>query len=75
MRIQTIANGDLFWLNLEKPTREIVETELTVRGYLFYELDIEECLSKRHISKIANYLLILFVRHLEDSICKGDMSS
>src|SRR5215831_13762876 len=63
MEIETITNGDLVWINIEKPTRETIEIELTKRGYPFHELDIEDSLSKRHIPKIskyANHIFILF---------------
>jgi magnesium transporter len=63
VRIDTITNKDLIWINIEKPTRETIEKELTKRGYPFHELDIEECLSKSHIPKIskyADYIFILF---------------
>ena len=63
VRIDTITNRDLIWINIEKPTREIIEKELTKRGYPFHELDIEECLSKSHIPKVtkyADYIFILF---------------
>src|SRR5215831_16250369 len=63
VRMDTITNKDLIWINIEKPTREIIEKELTKRGYPFHELDIEECLSKSHIPKVtkyADYIFILF---------------
>jgi magnesium transporter len=63
LRLDTITNKDLIWINIGKPTREILEKELTKRGYPFHELDIEECLSKSHIPKItkyADYIFILF---------------
>lgn len=72
MRIETITNGDLIWINIEKPTRETIESEPTKGGYPFHELDIEDCLSKRHIPKIAkyaDYIFILFIISLSFYIC------
>jgi magnesium transporter len=63
VRMDTTTNKDLIWVNIEKPSRDILEKELTKRGYPFHELDIEECLSKSHISKVtkyADYIFILF---------------
>lgn len=60
MRIETITKGDLIWINIEKPTLETIESELTKGGYPFHELDIEDCLSKRHR---AYYIFILFHYH------------
>lgn len=61
MRIDTITNGDLIWINMDKPSWETIETELTKGGYPFHELDIEDCLSKRHIQKIAKYVDYIFI--------------
>jgi len=58
MATETITNSDLVWINIEKPTRETIEAELTKKGYPFHELDIEDCLSKRHIPKISKYQII-----------------
>lgn len=61
MGIETITNGDLIWINIMNPTRETIEVELTKRAYPFHELDIEDCLSKRHIPKIAKYVNYIFI--------------
>lgn len=61
LRLDTITNKDLIWINIEKPTRGILEEELTKRRYPFHELDIEECLSKSHIPKITKYSDYIFI--------------
>lgn len=58
-----VANGGLTWINLESPTRDILEKEVASRGYLFHELNIEDCLSKSQVAKIdkhTDYIFILF---------------
>lgn len=63
LRLDTITNNDLIWINIEKPTREILEEELTSRGYHFHELNIADSLSKHQIPKIdkyGDYIFILF---------------
>lgn len=58
-----VANGGLTWINLERPTRDILEKEVASRGYLFHELNIEDCLSKSQVAKIdkhTDYIFILF---------------
>ncbi|MGB7664286.1 MAG: CorA family divalent cation transporter, partial [Nitrososphaeraceae archaeon] len=62
-RIDTVVNGGLTWIDLDKPTRDIMEKELANRGYFFHELNIEDCLSKRQVPKVDNqtdYVFILF---------------
>jgi magnesium transporter len=62
-RIDTIANGGLTWIDLDKPTRDTMEKELANRRYLFHELNIEDCLSKRQVAKVdkqTDYVFILF---------------
>jgi hypothetical protein len=57
LRLDTITNKELIWINIEKPTRETLEKELTKSGYPFHELDIEECLSKRYYVAV----LLIFI--------------
>ena len=79
--MDTITNKDLIWINIEKPTREMIEKELTKRGYPFHELDIEECLSKSHIPKITKYSEYIFILfrfpsisfHTNDSISRTNL--
>jgi magnesium transporter len=63
VKLDSITNHGLTWINIEKPTRGTMEKELASRGYHFHELNIEDCLSKRQIAKIdkyADYIFILF---------------
>lgn len=62
-RLDTVVNGGLTWINLERPSRDTMEKEIAIRGYPFHELNIEDCLSKSQIAKIdkhADYIFMLF---------------
>jgi len=62
-RLDTVANGGLTWINLERPSRDMIEKEVISKGYPFHELNIEDCLSKSQVAKIdkhTDYLFILF---------------
>lgn len=62
-RLETVVNGDLTWINLERPSRDTMEKEISSRGYPFHELNIEDCLSKSQIAKIdkhTDYIFMLF---------------
>ena len=48
----TIVNEGLTRINLERPSRDILEKEVASRGYLFHELIIEDCLSKSQVAKL-----------------------
>ena len=58
--LDTITNKGLIWLNIERPTREIV-MEMLGRHYHFHELNLEDCLSKIQIPKIDRYSDHIFV--------------
>jgi hypothetical protein len=45
-----VVNGGLTWINLERPSRDILEKEAVSRGYLFHDLNIEDCLSKSQVA-------------------------
>ena len=67
-RIDTVSNEGLTWINIEKPTREILEKMLVRSGYHFHELDIEDCLSKIQIPKIDKHAEYIFsVLHFPSS--------
>jgi magnesium transporter len=62
-RLDTVVNGGLTWINLERPSRDMMEKEVISKGYPFHELNIEDCLSKSQVAKIekhTDYLFILF---------------
>ena len=54
-----IRNRDLFWVNLEKPTRE--KLELLSKTFPIHELNMEDCLSKNQLPKIDRYEDHVFV--------------
>ena len=61
-RSDTITNKGLTWINIERPTREVM-TEMLRNGYPFHELNIEDSLSKIQIPKIdrhSDYIFIIF---------------
>ena len=51
--VQTITNNDLIWIDVQNPTRNIME-ELSEK-YHFHELSVEDSLSKIEIPKIDKY--------------------
>jgi magnesium transporter len=57
--IESISNGKLTWINIEKPTREKMKT--LERYYSFHELNLEDCLSKIQIPKVDRYEDHVFV--------------
>ena len=51
--VQTITNNDLIWIDVQNPTRNIMQ-QLSEK-YHFHELSIEDSLSKIEIPKIDKY--------------------
>src|SRR5918995_2363799 len=51
--VQTITNNDLTWMNVQNPTRNIMQQ--LAEKYHFHELSIEDSLSKIEIPKIDKY--------------------
>jgi magnesium transporter len=58
--LDTVTNEGLTWMNIEKPTREIME-KLLESGYHFHELNIEDCISKIQIPKVDKYADHIFI--------------
>jgi magnesium transporter len=59
-KLDTIANKGLTWLNIERPTREML-MEILGKHYHFHELNLDDCLSKIQIPKIDRYSDHIFV--------------
>ena len=57
--IRTITWGDLTWIDIIQPTEET--TRYLGENYKFHPLDLEDCLSRRQLSKIEEYPQYLFV--------------
>lgn len=53
MSIESVTNNGLTWINIQKPTREIMN--VIGKRYNFHELNIEDSLSKTQIPKIDRY--------------------
>ncbi len=65
--IETITWGDLTWVNIQSPTER--ETEWLAKNYQFHQLALDDCLSRKQISKIdvyAGYLFFIFHYPLYD---------
>ncbi len=61
LRMEQIVQGELTWLNIEKPTRR--ELDCLAQDYHFHPLDLDDCLSRIQRPKIDeydNYLFIVF---------------
>jgi magnesium transporter len=58
LNIESITYGDLTWVNIESPTRQ--ETEWLARNYQFHPLALDDCLSRKQISKLDVYPGYLF---------------
>jgi magnesium transporter len=59
-QVDTITNNGLTWLNIERPSREVL-MEILGKHYHFHELNLEDCLSKIQIPKIDRYGDHIFV--------------
>src|SRR4030042_919501 len=51
-------NG-LTWINIEEPTK--AETDYLAQNYLFHQLDLDDCLSRKQRPKIDEYDDYLFI--------------
>ena len=58
LNIETITYGDLTWVNIESPTKR--EIEWLAKNYQFHPLALDDCLSRKQISKIDVYPGYLF---------------
>jgi magnesium transporter len=56
--IETITWGDLTWVNIQSPTER--ETEWLAKTYDFHPLALDDCLSRKQISKLDVYPGYLF---------------
>ena len=59
LNIETVAWGDLTWVNIEPPTER--ETEYLAQNYPFHPLDLDDCLSRIQRPKIDAYEDYLFL--------------
>ena len=59
LNLETVAWGDLTWVNIEKPTEQ--ETEYLAQNYPFHPLDLDDCLSRIQRPKIDEYKDYLFL--------------
>ena len=57
--MKTLTWGDLTWIDIVQPTEET--TKYLAENYKFHPLDMEDCLSRRQLSKIEEYPQYLFV--------------
>jgi magnesium transporter len=58
LNIETITYNDLTWVNIESPTER--EIEWLANNYHFHPLALDDCLSRKQISKIDVYPGYLF---------------
>jgi len=61
LHIETITWGDLTWVNIQSPTER--ETQWLAENYNFHQLALDDCLSRKQISKIdvfPGYLFFIF---------------
>jgi magnesium transporter len=57
-RVESITWGDLTWVNIQSPTKR--EIEWLAKNYQFHPLTLDDCLSRKQISKIDVYPGYLF---------------
>jgi magnesium transporter len=58
LNVETITYGDLTWVNIESPTKR--EIEWLAQNYQFHTLALDDCLSRKQISKLDVYPGYLF---------------
>jgi magnesium transporter len=58
LNVETITYGDLTWVNIESPTKR--EVEWLAENYQFHPLALDDCLSRKQISKLDVYPGYLF---------------
>ncbi|MBA7506426.1 Cobalt/magnesium transport protein CorA [subsurface metagenome] len=59
LNLESLAWGDLTWVNIERPTER--ETEYLAQNYSFHPLDLDDCLSRIQRPKIDEYKDYLFL--------------
>jgi magnesium transporter len=57
-KVETITYGDLTWINIPSPTKQ--DIEWLAQNYQFNPLALDDCLSRRQISKLDVYPGYLF---------------
>jgi len=57
--LESLAWGDLNWVNIESPTEQ--ETEYLAQNYPFHPLDLDDCLSRIQRPKMDEYKDYLFL--------------
>ena len=60
LNLESLAWGDLTWVNIEKPAES--EIEYLAQNYPFHPLDLDDCLSRIQRPKIDEYKDYLFRR-------------
>ncbi len=58
LNIETITYGDLTWVNIELPTKR--EIEWLAQNYQFHQMALDDCMSRKQISKLDVYPGYLF---------------
>jgi len=58
LNIETVTHGDLTWVNIVSPTER--ETEWLAQNYQFNPMALDDCLSRKQISKLDVYPGYLF---------------
>jgi len=59
MNSKTIAFGDMTWVDIVEPSEDV--KKYLAENYCFHPLDLDDCLSRRQLSKIDEYEQYLFV--------------
>jgi magnesium transporter len=59
LNLKTVSWGDLTWVDIVQPTR--VATDYLAGHYHFHPLDLDDCLSRKQLSKVDEYPQYLFV--------------
>jgi len=71
LNIKTIQQGDLTWVDISDPSEEA--KKFLTENYKFHPMDIEDCFSRRQLSKVdeyENYLFIVFHFPVYDKVTK-----
>ena len=71
LRVESITFGDLTWINIVSPTER--ETEWLAKTYDFHPLALDDCLSRKQISKVdvyPGYLFFIFHYPLYDKVTR-----
>ena len=59
LNLETITWGDLTWVNISPPTAN--ETKYLAEHYNFHQLALDDCLSRKQLSKVDVYPEYLFI--------------